>query len=70
VRRNENTGMGINGRPVEALRRSGDGSVAVGRCLGGGIWILGRLGEERTRGGGRGCTAERKKMGKKEETVT
>jgi hypothetical protein len=41
--------MGINGWPVEALRRCSDGAVAVGRCLGGGIWILGRLGEERTR---------------------
>jgi hypothetical protein len=48
VRRNENAGMGINGRSVEALRRCGDGAVAVGRCLGGVIWILGRLGEERT----------------------
>jgi hypothetical protein len=37
----------MNGRPAEALRRRGDIAVAVEWCLGGGIWILGSLGEER-----------------------
>jgi hypothetical protein len=39
--------MVSNGWSVEALRRRSDDGVVVGRCLGGGIWILGRLGEER-----------------------
>jgi hypothetical protein len=39
--------MGVNGRPAEVLRRRGDVVVAVEWCLGGGIWILGSLGEER-----------------------
>jgi hypothetical protein len=47
VRRNKNGGMRRNGGPAEALRRRGDVAVAVGMCLGGGIWILGSLGEGR-----------------------
>jgi hypothetical protein len=47
VRRNENGGMGRNGGLAEALRRRGDIAVAMERCLGGGIWILGSLGEKR-----------------------
>jgi hypothetical protein len=64
VRRNENAGMGINGRPAEALRRCSDGTVAVGRCLGGGIWILGSWEKREHGGGGRGCTVGGRKWGK------
>jgi hypothetical protein len=58
--------MVANGRPVEALRPRGDGGVAVGRCLGGGIWILGRLGEERIRRRGEGLYVGGRKWGKRE----
>jgi hypothetical protein len=58
--------MVANGWPVEALRRRGDGGVAVGRCLGGGIWILGRLGEERIRRRGEGLYGGGRKWGKRE----
>jgi hypothetical protein len=58
--------MVANGRSVEALRRHGDGGVVVGWCLGGGIWILGRLGEERIQRKGEGMYGGGKKWGKKE----
>jgi hypothetical protein len=58
--------MVANGLPVEALRRCSDGGVAVGRCLGGGIWILGRLGEERIRRRGEGLYGGGRKWGKRE----
>jgi hypothetical protein len=58
--------MVANGWPVEALGRRDNGGVAVGRCLGGGIWILGRLGEERIRGRGEGLYCGGRKWGKRE----
>jgi hypothetical protein len=58
--------MVANGWPVEALWRREDDGVAVGRCLGGGIWILGRLGEERIQRRGKGLYGGGRKWGKRE----